>query len=140
MFPGKDLRGSAEATKGAPVSTHWGDWTCAANTPPRKGRQGCFLDLGTRVGWRASRGGGAREQPTHYASFLTLGGVGGWGPGRRAGGEGAMGGGTRLVWGRRRVGCGGGQLSFLGHEGGYQGGKGVKWRGLTRCGGTPGYA
>ena len=56
-------------------------------------------------------GGGAREQcgatTTHYASFLTLGGVGG-GPGRRAG------------------------TSVGATKGGR---KGVKWRGLTRCGG-----
>ena len=50
-------------------------------------------------------GGGAREQcGSHYASFLTLGGVGG-GPGRRAGGRGRWGG-TRLVWEQRRVGEG----------------------------------
>ena len=76
---------------------------------------------------------------THYASFLTLGGVGG-GPGRRAGGRGRWGG-TRLVWEQRgwvREWCRsgrGGQLLFWGEGEVVPGRKGVKWRGLTRCGG-----
>ena len=60
--------------------------------PSKKGKAGMLLDLGTRVGRRASRGvidgwvAWGEQQP-----FLILGGVGG-GPGRRAGGRGRWGG------------------------------------------------
>ena len=87
----------------------------ALRIPSKKGKAGMLLDLGTRVGWRASRGGidgwvawgvggwwgvvpesSAGATTTHYASFLRCG----WWA-REAGG-----GGTRLVWEQRRVGEG----------------------------------
>ena len=70
---------------------------------------------------------------THYASFLR-----GWAR-EAGGGEGEMGGDQTSVgdegWVRERGRSGrGGQLSFWGMKG-VPGRKGVKWRGLTRCGG-----
>ena len=48
------FEGSAEATKGAPVPPIGG--LTVLRIPSKKGKAGMLLDLGTRVGWRASRG------------------------------------------------------------------------------------
>ena len=50
------FEGSAEATKGAPVPPIKG--LTVLRIPSKKGRAGVLVDLGTRVGWRASRGAG----------------------------------------------------------------------------------
>ena len=96
------FEGSAEATKGAPVPPIGG--LTVLRIPSKKGKAGMLLgglegEQGGIDGWVAWGGGwgvvlesSAGATTTHYASFLTLGGVGD-GPGRRAGGEGEMGGG-----------------------------------------------
>ena len=48
------FEGSAEATKGAPVPPIGG--LTVLRIPSKKGKAVMLLDLGTRVGWRASRG------------------------------------------------------------------------------------
>ena len=98
---------------------------CGLGRRARGGRLGGAPRWGgghRRVGGVGVVGGGAT---TTYAS-KHLGRCGG-GPGRRAGGRG------RWVRERGRSGRGG-QLSFWGMKG-VPGRKGVKWRGLTRCGG-----
>ena len=52
-FEEREQCGSNEGCTG---STHWGGLT-VLRIPSKKGKAGMLLDLGTRVGWRASRGG-----------------------------------------------------------------------------------
>ena len=52
-FEEREECGSNEGCTG---STHWGGLT-VLRIPSKKGKAGMLLDLGTRVGWRASRGG-----------------------------------------------------------------------------------
>ena len=82
FWEGFEKESSAEATKGAPVPPLGG--LTVLRIPSKKGKAG-ILDLGTRVGWRASRGGwtggwvggvggGAREQcgsNNHPLRFLS---------------------------------------------------------------------
>ena len=99
------FEGSAEATKGAPVPPIGG--LTVLRIPSQAGM---LLDLGTRVGWRASRGAqtggwrgggwgvvlessGSNNHPLRFLSYL--GRCGGWA--REAGGRGRWGR-TRLVW------------------------------------------
>ena len=87
-------------------------------------------------------GGGAREQPPTTLPFLPWE-VGG-GPGRRAGGEGEMGGDQTSVgdegWVRERGRSGqGGQLSFWGMKGGTRA-EGSEVERVDKMWWTPGYA
>ena len=133
------FEGSAEATKGAPVPPIGG--LTVLRIPSKKGKAGMLLDLGTRVGWRASRGVVLNNHPLRFLSYL--GRCGGWAR-EAGGGEGAMGGDQTSVgdegWcegaGQKRA---GGPVVVFGHEGGTRA-EGSEVERVDKMWWTPGYA